>query len=148
MMRQAKDIINDNVFCDFDDIRLAAEATATELAPIQSAGSLFEKVTDMMMTYIRAAVVLVCVLCVLFVIGTLDALYECMRARGKDYDLYCLAGITKVNLALMRAAEILIPIAFGILLGILTAAISVPSVNRSLAGFGVVPFLDIKALGF
>ena len=131
---------------DSELLATLSEATATELAPIQAAETLFEKVSDVMTRYIRAAVVLVCVLSVFFLIGTLDALYECLRARGEDYRLYRLAGTGKGNLALMRAAEILIPIAFGILLGVLVAMISVPSVNRSLAGFGVVPFLDIKAL--
>ena len=75
-----------------------SEATATELAPIQATETLLDKPVNTINTYIRAALVLLCVLSLFFVIGTFDALYECMRARGDDYGLYCLAGSIVLDL--------------------------------------------------
>ena len=129
-----------------DLLAALSEATVAEIAPIRSTESLLDGLASTMSTYIRAVMILLSVLCVFFVIGTLDALYECMRARGEDYTLYRLAGIPRRKLALMRATEILLPIVFGILLGLLVSVVSVISINRGMVQFGMIPFLVMKAL--
>ena len=133
---------------DGDLLAALSEATVAEIAPIQATESLLDNVSDTVNTYIRAIVILLAVLCVFFVIGTLDALYECMRARGEDYALYRLAGVPRGRLALMRATEILLPIVFGILLGLLVSVVSIISVNRGMIRFGMIPFLVMKLLVF
>lgn len=119
-----------------------SEATATELAPIQSANTLFAYISDAVETFMRAGAILFSVLGVFFVIGMLDALYECMRARREDFGLYYLAGFSKRQLLLMRVWEIVIPIVFGIVIGILVSVISLISLNRGVAKFGIIPFRD------
>ena len=127
-----------------DLLAALSEATVTELAPIQETETLFENVIDTMDTYLRAAIVLLFVFIVFFVIGTLDALFECIRARGEDFGLYRLAGLSKKQLTLMRVTEVSLPIVFGILLGILVAVVSLISINRGMASFGMIPFIVIK----
>ena len=129
-----------------DLLAALSEATVAEIAPIRSTESLLDGLVNTMSTYIRAVLILLSVLCVFFVIGTLDALYECMRARGEDYTLYRLAGVPRRRLALMRSTEILLPIVFGILLGLLVSVVSIISINRGMVQFGMIPFLVMKAL--
>ena len=129
-----------------DLLAALSEATVTELAPIQETASLFESVTDTMDTYLRAAIILLAVLSMFFVIGTLDALFECIRARGEDFGLYRLAGLSRKQLRLMRATEVALPIVFGVLLGTLVAIVSLISINRGMGSFGMIPFVIIKTL--
>ena len=126
-----------------DLLNALSEATATELAPIQAADTLFDKISDSMETYMRAGKILFGVLTIFFLIGITDSLYECMRERREDYRLYRLAGITSKQLRRMRTLEITIPILFGLFLGTAVFIILAISLNRGMSVFGVNPYLDI-----
>lgn len=121
-----------------------SECTASELAAIVAMDSLVQNLTGLLETYISSGEILLIIFAIFSLIGTVDTLYESSRSRREEFGLYCLAGMSKRTLRLMKTLEIIIATAFGIIIGLVASIAMAFAFNAGLAAKSIELFLGIK----
>ena len=112
-----------------------ADVTASELAAIAPISSLLETRINVINVYLSAANLMLCAIVLFSLIGMLDNLSQSYRTRRQEFELYALCGMTRGDIRRMKSAEIAFASAFGILLGILCAAVCAIAINRAMIAY-------------
>lgn len=118
-----------------------SQTTSTELAAISSIDALMEQRISSIKGYLNTGKVLLGVFAVFSLIGMVNTFCESLRTRREEFGFYCLAGMSRKNLRLLKFSELVVTILLGMLIGIAAFVLSALAVNGGMRGYGVEIFL-------
>ena len=118
-----------------------SQSTSTELAAISSIDALMEQRISSIKGYINTGKVLIGVFVIFSLIGMVNTFCESLRTRREEFGFYCLAGMSRKNLRLLKFSELVVAILLGILIGMAAFVLAALAVNGGMSGYGVEIFL-------
>ncbi len=121
-----------------------SERTKTELATVMRIQDFWHERLGVLEVYLAAGLAILCVVLFLSLVATLDNLGQSYRMRREALSLYRLSGMSRGALFRMKAYEILLSLAFGLLIALLATAALYPFVRASLHAFGFEQGVGIR----
>ena len=120
--------------------------TALELATVVTPDSLMHHRLGSINIYLDSGDVLLTVALVFAAIGMIDNLAQSYRERRPEFELYKAAGMSVGSIRRMKLFEILISLAFGLLLGLVAFALAMPVIERGMLAYGYSVFDAVAML--
>ena len=121
-----------------------SDKTADELVAVSSADSFFSEKVETIRVYCVAGAILSLVMLAFAIIGTADSLYDGYRSRRDEFRLYAVSGMTRREVRRMKAYEISLTFAFGILMGLVGFMLSAVVIENGLVSQAYKTFINLK----
>ncbi len=112
------------------------ERTALELAAVVSTEELFDSKIRSMSVYLNVGYLLLGVTVIFSLTGIIDNLYQCYEARREEFCLYSYAGMSKKSIGRMKRREVLISLAFGLVLGCAASLLMDLAIDMATSQYG------------
>ena len=112
------------------------ESTAMELAAVVSTDELMDSKINSIKTYLNTGYLILAVAVVFSLTGILDNLYQCYLSRREEMALFSFAGMSKKSIAKMKRCEILVALAFALVVGALISLIIDFTINEGMLQHG------------